>query len=106
MFRIVIKRVIEILDVVLNELKRAYSETYELSDLSKEFIERVKEIKRNNKKSFLKAAEAIEFQKSAFTLEWASLREIKQRALRRWKEALGSGDLDELYNVKERSNND
>lgn len=100
MFKMLIKKVIEALDIVLSELKRAYSETYELSDLTKEFIEKVKEIKEENKQTFLKIAERLELQKSAFEFEFAPPYIIKKRAKERWKEALKNGDLDELYNIK------
>ena len=106
MFKILIKSIIDILDIVLSELKRAYEETYELSDLSKEFRDRVNEIRNNNKKHFIKAAEGIEFQKSMFTFEFAPIDQIKKRALERWKEARRKGDLDELYNIKERNYDD
>jgi hypothetical protein len=102
MFRILIKWVIQALDALISELKRAYSETYELSDLTKEFTAKVKEIRKKNKQRFLKAAETFELNKGIFSLEFPTYKQVQERAKMQWNDALRKGDLDELYNIKER----
>ena len=103
MFRIIIKNIIELLDVFVQELKRAYYETYEMSELTHEFMERVNKIREENKKSFFRAARMVEMSRAMFSMERPTRKLIEKRVKERWKEALGSGDLDELYNIEERS---
>lgn len=100
MFKSIIKTIIQALDTTLNELKRAYDETYGTSELVKEFKDRVDEIKEENKDAFIKAAIKVETINAIATREYPPPYEIVRRAKKRWKDALDNGELDELYNIR------
>ena len=100
MFKSIIATLIRQLDYILQELKRAYDETYRNDDLLAEFRERVEQIKEKNKNAFIRIAENVEFIKSLACFEGFNRKDIKRRARERWKEAYLKGDLDELYNIR------
>lgn len=106
MFKAIIYKVIITLAKFTKVLIEVYNETYEVCDeLTKQFYSEVKKRKEQNKGRFI--SRCFDYIKTRFEKETGfemSDREATNFANNFFRMAIQKGDIDELYNLKEKEN--